>query len=332
MGVDQHAEQLPGAGAVSTKVEPRQKRFKQVPSILQQGWRAPLMYLLPALIIMGIFIVYPSINTFYTSFRNKDDSGWAATQCAANQPCWGIFENYRYALFSPDMQRVLFNNLIWIITMVTATVLFGLLIATLASHVRYENLAKAIIFLPMAISFVGAGIIWGFMYKYDTDPTKNGLLNAIVIAAGGQPISFLHTPGVNTLAMIVVGVWIWTGFCMTVLAAALRGVPAEILESARTDGANEWTVFWTIIVPYILPTLTVIITTMTINVLKVFDLVYVLGSGDPSVQVIATRMYTAMYTDQRYDRAAAIAIVLVIITVPLMIANVRRFIIEEAAR
>src|SRR5258708_37207921 len=121
------------------------------------------------------------------------------------------------------MQRVLFNNLIWIVTMVTATVLLGLLIATLASRVRYESLAKSIIFLPMAISFVGAGIIWGFMYKFDTDPTKNGLLNALISSFGGQPIAFLHTPRVNNLDMIIEGWLIWTECFISRLAAALRG-------------------------------------------------------------------------------------------------------------
>ncbi len=307
-------------------------RGKAVPTIMQQGRFAPWKYLMPALVIMLVYIIYPSLNTLYLSLRNKDDTGWATQSCAPNQPCWGIFENYRYALTSSDMQRALFNNIIWITTLVTLTVLFGLLIATLASRVRYESVAKSIIFMPLAISFVGAGVIWGFMYNYDPNGAQNGLLNAIITSFGGESISFLHTPGLNTLAMIVVGVWMYTGFCMTVLAAALRGVPAEILESARTDGANEWQVFWRLMVPHILPTLTVVITTMTVNVLKIFDIVYVLGSGDPSVQVIATRMYAEMYNNQRYDRGAAIAIVLIVVTVPLMFANIRRFIQEEAAR
>ena len=129
---------------------------------------------------------------------------------------------------------------------VSATVLLGLLIATLADRVKYESVAKAIIFMPMAISFVGAGVIWKFMYDYGSNQVQIGLLNAIITGMGGQPVAWLQTPPGNTIALIVVGVWMWTGFCMTILAAALKGVPTEIIEAARVDGANEWQTFWQI--------------------------------------------------------------------------------------
>ena len=304
----------------------------QVPGIMRQGRVTPWLYLLPALVVMTIYIVYPGLNTVYLSFRNTTDTAWAGDACAAGQSCWGIFENYRYALASPIMQTAFVNNLKWILIMVSGTVLLGLLIAVLADRVRYESVAKAIIFLPMAISFVGAGVIWKFVYDYGSGQVQIGLLNALVIALGGQPVSWLTEPQLNTISLIIVGAWMWTGFCMTILAAAIKGVPAEILEAARVDGATEWAVFRHVTVPYILPTITVVITTMVINVLKIFDIVYVMTGGNYGTEVIANRMYIEMYTSFQTGRAAAIAIVLIAVIIPAMIFNIRRFREQEATR
>lgn len=303
-----------------------------VPAVMRQKPIVPWLYLLPSLIVMTIFIIYPGLNTFYLSFRNVDNTGWAGEGCRAGQACWGIFENYRYALTSPTMTTALLNNVKWIVIMVSMTVLLGLLIATLADRVRYEALAKAIIFMPMAISFVGAGVIWKFMYDFGSGQVQIGLLNAIITSLGGQPVAWLQTEQLNTLALIVVGVWMWTGFCMTILAAALKGVPAEILEAARVDGASEWTTFWQIMVPQVAPTITVVITTMVINVLKIFDIVYVMTGGNYGTDVIATRLYTEMYSNFNTGRSTAIAMVLVIIIIPAMITNIRRFQQQEASR
>ena len=230
------------------------------------------------------------------------------------------------------MRTAFINNLTWIILMVSGTVILGLLIATLADRVRYEALAKAIIFLPMAISFVGAGVIWRFVYAFDASGAQVGLLNGILVALGGQPVSWLTEPQINNVALILVGVWMWTGFCMTILAAALKGVPTENLEAARVDGANEWQVFWSITVPFILPTLTVVITTMIINVLKIFDIVYVMTGGNYGTEVIANRMYGEMYQNFQTGRAAAIATVLIIVIIPAMYFNIRRAREQEATR
>lgn len=303
-----------------------------VPAVMRQKPIVPWLYLLPSLIVMTIFIIYPGLNTFYLSFRNVDNTGWAGEGCRAGQACWGIFENYRYALTSPTMTTALLNNVKWIVIMVSMTVLLGLLIATLADRVRYEALAKAIIFMPMAISFVGAGVIWKFMYDFGSGQVQIGLLNALITSLGGQPVAWLQTEQLNTLALIVVGVWMWTGFCMTILAAALKGVPAEILEAARVDGASEWTTFWQIMVPQVAPTITVVITTMVINVLKIFDIVYVMTGGNYGTDVIATRLYTEMYSNFNTGRSTAIAMVLVIIIIPAMITNIRRFQQQEASR
>lgn len=307
-------------------------KAEQGVGIMQQGRVAPWLYLLPSLIVMATYIVFPGLYTFYLSFRNHDNTDWASANCLAGEPCWGIFENYRYALTSQIMQTAFMNNLKWILFMVSGTVALGLLIATLADRVRYEAVAKAIIFLPMAISFVGAGVIWKFVYDYGSGKVQIGLLNAIITALGGQPVSWLTEPGLNTIALIVVGVWMWTGFCMTILAAALKNVPVEMIEAARVDGAGEWSIFWKIMIPQILPTITVVITTMVINVLKIFDIVYVMTGGNYGTEVIANRMYIEMYTSFKTGRAAAIAVVLIAVIIPAMIFNIRRFREQEAMR
>ncbi|OIO96091.1 MAG: ABC transporter [Anaerolineae bacterium CG2_30_64_16] len=290
------------------------------------------MYVAPALIVMSFFIVYPMVSTVLLSFRNADSTLPATAACIAGEPCWGIFENYRYALTSPIMLTAFRNNLLWILLMVSGTVAMGLLIAVLADRVRYERFAKAIIFLPMAISFVGAGVIWKFMYDYGSGKIQIGLLNAILKTVGVSAVSWLTQPGINNLALILVGIWMWTGFSMTILAAALRGVPTEIVEAARVDGATEWHVFWRIIVPVIMPTIAVVITTMVINVLKIFDIVYVMTGGNYGTEVIANRMYVEMYNSFQSGRATAIAVVLILVIIPAMIYNIRRFQEQEAIR
>lgn len=317
------------AGLAKTRFNPADS---MVPKVMKQGQLTPWLYLLPAIVIMIIFIVYPGINTFYLSLRNNENTDWAGAACSAGEPCWGIFENYRFALTSDIMRVAFLNNLTWIVVMVSATVALGLLVAVLADRVKYEPLAKAVIFLPMAISFVGAGVIWKFVYDYGTGATQIGLFNAIVVALGGEPIAWLQTPILNTFCLILVGTWMWTGFCMTVLAAAVKGVPAELLEAARLDGAGEIAVFRNVTLPVITPTLAVVITTMVINVLKIFDIVYVMTGGNYGTEVIANRMYIEQYTTHNTAHAAAIAIVLIAVIIPAMIYNIRRFQEQEAMR
>jgi alpha-glucoside transport system permease protein len=317
---------------------------QNIPKIMKQGKLTPWLYLLPALVLMSFFIVYPMIRTIGLSFSNKDGTASAATTCRPDQTCWGVFENYHYALTSefdfssPGAFWTSFwkssygNNITWMILMTAGTVGIGLAFAVLADRVKYEALSKAIIFMPMAISFVGAGIIWKFVYDYGTQNVQIGLLNSIVKALGGQPVAWLSRPGINTFLLIVVGVWIWTGFCMTILAAALKSVPDEILEAARVDGATEWVTFWKITVPIIMPTILVVVTTMVINVLKLFDIVYVMTGGNFGTNVIANRMYTEMYKNFNIGRGTAVAVVLVVAIIPFIYYNVRRFLAQEAIR
>jgi len=317
---------------------------RNVPQIMKQGKLTPWLYLLPALVVMSFFIVYPMFNTLGLSFKNKDGTASAATTCKAGQSCWGVFENYHYALtaeFDTSSPQALWssfwsssygNTVKWIIVMVGGTVSIGLGFAVLADRVKYEALAKAVLFMPMAISFVGAGIIWKFVYDFGTQQVQIGLLNAIITSLGGKPVAWMSTPQINTFAIIVVGIWIWSGFCMTILSAALKAVPSEIIEAARVDGATEWAVFWKIMVPIILPTITVVITTMVINVLKLFDLVYVMTGGNFGTDVIANRMYTEMYKNFNTGRGTAVAVVLVLAIIPFIYFNIKRFLAQEATR
>ncbi len=316
--------------APSAKKRVRQQA--EVPQIMKQGRLTPWLYLLPALIVMATFIVFPAVNTFYLSLRNADGSAWASDLCVQGQSCWGILENYHYALTAEVMRTAFLNNIVWILLMVTATVGLGLLFATLTNSVSYESLAKSVIFLPMAISFVGSGIIWRFVYDYGSGNTQIGLLNAIITSFGGKPVSWLTTPQVNTLSLILVGIWMYTGFCMIVLSAAIKNVPTDLIEASHVDGASAWVTFWNITVPLILPTILVITTTMVINVLKIFDIVYVMTGGLYGTEVIANRMYVEQYTNFNTGRAAAIAVVLILLILPAMFFNIRRFRQEEAMR
>lgn len=300
-------------------------------TIMRQGRLTPFIYLGPALLIMLVFVVYPTFNTIYLSFLDKTSTQSAATTCVAGQSCWGVFENYHFALTDPEMLNALRNNALWLLLMVPGTVIVGLLFALLADRVKYESLAKSIIFLPMAISFIGAGVIWRFVYYIQTGGGPQiGLLDAVLVAVGMAPVAWLSDPLVNNFALMVIGVWLWAGFCMTILSAALKGLPSEVLEAARVDGANEWQVFWRVMFPLILPTVIVVTTTMVINVLKIFDIVFVTTGGNFGTEVIANRMFKLIVTDP--GRSMAIAVILILLTVPVLIFNVRRFRQQEAER
>ncbi len=301
------------------------------PKIMQQGRVVPWLYLLPGLLVIAVFIVYPTINTFQLSLRDRSGELPAEVECRSGEPCWGDFENYRYALTDPEMLIALRNNALWILVMVPVTIAIGLLIAVLADRVSYESLVKSIIFMPMAISFIGAGVIWRFMYHIETGGGPQiGVLNAILVELGAKPVPWLSTTGINNFALMAVGIWLWAGFCMTILSAALKGLPSEVLEAARVDGATEWQLFWRVMVPMILPTITVVLTTMIIIILKIFDIVFVMTGGLFGTEVIANRMFKLIVTHT--GRSTAIAILLLVLTIPVMIINVRRFREQEAMR
>lgn len=302
------------------------------PKIMQQGRVVPWLYLLPSLIIIIIFIVYPIFNTVSLSFRDRTGKNPAAEECREGEDCWGTFENYRYTLTNPEMTTALRNNALWLLVMVPITVAAGLVVAVLADRVKYETLVKSIIFMPMAISFIGAGVIWRFMYAIEAGEKAEqvGLLNGILVGLGFEPVAWLSSTSINNYMLMLVGVWLWAGFCMTILSAALKSLPEEVLEAAEVDGANGWQVFWKIMFPMIMPTVTVVLTTMTIIILKIFDIVFVMTGGNFETEVIANRMFEEIVTN--VGRSTAVAVLLLLLTIPVMIYNMYRFRQEEAMR
>ncbi|MFW5748169.1 MAG: carbohydrate ABC transporter permease [Chloroflexota bacterium] len=241
--------------------------------------------------------------------------------------------NYEWAFSAPTMIESFGNNLLWLILVPTLSTVLGLLIAVLADRVKWENLAKALIFLPMAISFVGASVIWRFIYFYRPPGEEQiGLLNAITTGLGSDPTAWLTVNPINNLGLIIILVWIQTGFAMVLLSAALKAVPEETIEAARIDGAGEIRIFFNIIVPQIMGTVFVVMTTIIILVLKVFDIPYVMTSGEFGTEVLANVMYDQMFRFGNYPRGSTVAIILMVAVIPIMIINIRRFRREEAMR
>jgi alpha-glucoside transport system permease protein len=277
----------------------------------------PWLWVAPALVFVGVFLVYPTIATIVRSTYNRRGNEFI-----------GI-ENYQWFFGQDSTLIALRNNLIWVVVLTALVVGLGLLIAVLVDRVRYEGVVKSVIFLPMAISFVAAGVIWRLMY--DVDPNV-GTLNAGIHAAGGESVAWLSTAPLNTFMLIIVGVWMQAGFAMVILSAGLKGISTELLEAARVDGANERQVFRRIVLPLLAPTIAVVATTLVIFSLKTFDIVYVMTNGNFDTEVIANRMYKELFNAGQQGRAAAIAVVLLVVIIPVMVVNVRRFRAQEALR
>ena len=213
----------------------------------------------------------------------------------------------------------------------SGVIVLGLLLAVLANQVRYEAVAKAIIFIPMAVSFTAAAVIWRFMYVYQAPELEQiGVLNAVLKAIGLQPVPWLTDLSVNNFALIVAGIWIWTGFTLVVISAGLKGIPTDVIEAARVDGATEFQIFRHVLLPMLAPVLVVVAVTMVINSFKVFDLVYVMTAGNYDTDVLANRMFREMFTFGDFGRASAVAVVLLLAIVPMMLVNLRRFRREQA--
>ncbi len=281
----------------------------------------PWLWVAPAMLFLIVFLIYPTFNTIVISLQDR-----------AGQAFVGL-ANYEYFFSSSDTLVSLRNSILWVAFMTAGVVGLGLLIAILVDRVRYEATAKSVIFVPLAISFVAASIIWTFMYQFRAPgTTQTGTLNALIGLIGAGPEAFIQTAPFNNLFLIVVGIWMWTGFAMVILSAGLKGISTELLEAARVDGANEWQVFRQIILPLLLPTIFVVGTTIVITALKSFDIVYTMTSGNFDTDVIAHRMYQEMFIVGHFGRASAVAIVLLIAIVPFMALNIRRFREQEAIR
>ena len=276
----------------------------------------PFVFVGPAVAIMGWFLAFPVVRSLIASFRNNLGTQWVG------------LKNYIFAFTDPRMLETFKNNLLWLVIGTGFSVGIGLLVAVLADRSKLEVLYKSIIFTPMAISFVGAGVIWKFIYSYKGTGAgiqEIGLLNAIVIALGGTPQPWLTMAPWNNFFLIVIMVWLQTGYTMVILSSAIKGVPAELLEAARIDGATEINAFFKITVPYIKGTLITVITTVVIFSLKLFDVVRVMTGGNNSTNVIANEFYLQMFTYNHAGRASAIAIVLLLLVTPVIINNLRQF-------
>jgi alpha-glucoside transport system permease protein len=281
----------------------------------------PWLFVAPALFLVLFFLAYPTVMTIIRSFYGK------GTQMFASTANYVGLTNWKFVFTSPSMLMALRNNAMWTVTFTFFTVTFGLLLAVLLDRVRYEKILKSIIFIPAAISMVGAAIIWKFVYAYrPVDVSQIGVLNALWIACGQEPVGWLiERPWINNMALIFAGIWIWTGFCMVIFSAAYKNIPNDLIEAARIDGASEWQIFKGIVLPLMATTIAVVATTMIVQVLKIFDIVFVMTNGAYDTEVIANRMYKEMFNFYNYGRASAIAVVLLLLITPIMIFNIRRF-------
>jgi alpha-glucoside transport system permease protein len=265
----------------------------------------PWLFLFPAIFALGLYLAYPVVGSFIRSLYNRSGSTFVG------------FENYANLFASTGFRTAFFNNLLWVLFVPAASTFLGLVAAQLTDRLRWGAIAKSLIFMPMAISFVGASLIWKFVYANDADI---GLINAIRAQFGFQPLDVLQIPFWNNFFLMVILIWIQTGFAMVILSAALRGIPEETIEAAIIDGAGPFQLFFKIMVPQIMPTIVVVWTTITVLVLKVFDIVYTMTGGNFGTDILPSYMMSFMFRDD--GRATAVAFVIMIVVLPVMFWNI----------
>ena len=281
---------------------------------------SPLLFVGPALILIAFFIVYPTIRTIILSFYTQAGIGF-------NPPLkFAGLDNYINMAQDSDIHTAVVNNILWLVIVTPVIVALGVIFAVLFDRVRYEAVAKSIVFIPMAISATAAGVIWKLMYA---DDPHTGTINAIVqrILPHFQGLSFLGDSSFVNFALMGAQVWLSLGFAVVILSAALKAIPRDLTEAARIDGATELQIFRRITVPLMWPTITVIGTLTMIGVLKIFDLVYTMTNGGPAgaSTVLALRMYVESFQNANPGYGSAIAVVLLIAVTPIMALNIRRF-------
>ncbi|MBN1146782.1 MAG: sugar ABC transporter permease [Anaerolineales bacterium] len=295
----------------------------------------PFVFVGPAIAILFWYLAFPVVRTFWLSLFGRDGPPRGASLIQAMQSDAFVGLSNYVSLFTDRLlQEALRNNLLWILFGSTFSVALGLLVAVLADRSRFERVSKSLIFLPMAISFVGASVIWNFIY--DVRPIEQpqiGLLNAITVALGGQPHPWDKWVAIapwNNLFLVLIVIWLQSGYSMVLFSAALKGIPEEILEAARMDGATEIQLFFRIMIPYIMGTIITVWTTVVIFTLKIFDVVWVMTGGQFGTHVIATQFYRQSFTARNSGIGSAIAIILLITVIPVMIYNLRQFRQTEA--
>jgi alpha-glucoside transport system permease protein len=271
------------------------------------------IFLGPALLLLFIGLVAPTFRTLYLSFFNANGSKFIG------------LENYTWAFTQPEIRNVLRNTLIWVFIAPLGSTALGLAIAVLSDRMKRPAIVKSLIFMPMAISFVGAGIIWKFVYTYSPNQYAQeiGLLSQITKWLGFTPTNWLLTAPLNTILLIVVMIWIQTGFAMVVLSAAIKAIPEEVLEASLLDGASGWVRFRRVTVPMIRGTIVVVLSTITIATLKVFDIIRTMTGGNFKTSVIANEMYQQSFRALNYGTGSALAVILFLGVLPLVIYNVR---------
>jgi alpha-glucoside transport system permease protein len=283
----------------------------------------PYVFIGPAIAFISLFLIYPAVRTVILSFANDESTQWVGLQ------------NYSDVLGSSRFQEILVNNALWILVVPASVVGLGLLVAVLADRLkdRGEKAAKSLIFLPMAISFVGAAAIWGFVYAWRPEGRPQiGILNALWVALGGSPVTWLQlsTANINDILLMVVVIWLQVGFAMVLLSAALKAVPDDTIEAGRIDGASEGQIFFRILVPQIWPTVVTVFITVLILVMKIFDVVYVMTGGNFGTNVIGLEFVKQLFEFGDNGRAAALVVLLMLAVIPFMFYQVRQFRRQEA--
>lgn len=299
----------------------------RVVAALPERFRAgirPFVFAGPAAVILTVYLVYPAINTIIISFMDRSSENFVGLQ------------NYVDVFTKSDTLISIRNSILWVVIVPAVVVAIGLGFATLADKLgrRSEAVSKSFIFLPMAVSFVGASVVWGFVYNYRPAGFGNqiGILNAIWMALGHDPINWLSVQPWNNAFLMVILIWTQVGFAMVILSSAIKAVPNDILEAARIDGATETQLFWKIVLPSVASTVVVVWTTVVITVWKLFDIVYVMTGGRDGTSVIAERMVTEFFKNFNFGAGAALAVILFVAVIPVLVVNVRRFQAEEAIR
>ncbi|NIK80315.1 alpha-glucoside transport system permease protein [Paenibacillus castaneae] len=274
----------------------------------------PFVFVGPAVLLLGWLLVFPTLRTLYLSFFDASSVNFVG------------FANYVAVFTDRLLVMALRNNLLWVFFGTLACVSLGLLIAILADRSSFEKIAKGLIFMPMAISFVAAGVIWKFIYYYQPGQDQIGLLNAIVVKFGGEPQAWLSMiQPWNNLFLIVILIWMQTGFAMVIFSAAIKSIPEDMLEAARMDGAGEIRIFFKIMIPYIAGTLLSVTTTIIVFTLKIFDVVMIMTGGQYETDVVATQFYRQLFMYQNAGYGSTLAIVLLVAVTPVIIINLRQF-------
>jgi alpha-glucoside transport system permease protein len=280
-----------------------------------------LLFLLPVGVMLGVGLIYPGIMTIINSFFDAPGTSFV------------FLENYQTIFTSSDQLIVLRNTVIWVVVTPFVATGVGLLYAILVDKARIEALAKAVIFLPMAISFVGASIIWKFVYEYRPDQPgveQIGILNQILVWMGFEPRQWLVDSPLNTLLLVVIMIWIQAGFAMTILSAAIKAIPDDVIEAARLDGVSPWGMFRFVTLPSIRPAVVVVLTTIGIGTLKVFDIVRTMTGGNFNTNVVANEFYSQSFRADNQGLGAALAVLLFILVIPVVAYNIRQLRASEA--